>query len=186
MEIWKDIQGYQGLYQISNLGNIKSFPRKYSIKNERILKPAKTSKGYYFVYLYKNGKAKMYLLHRLIAESFIPNYNNKPCINHINGIKTDNRIENLEWATYSENTKHSYKIGLEKKSEKQKENCRKLGKSLGKSILQYDLDGNFIKEWISSAEAGRKLKINQSNIIACCLNKRKKAGKSKWKYKENK
>lgn len=102
-EIYKDIGGYYGDYQISNLGNVKSFK-----KTERLLKFGINATGYYHVGLSYNGLVKYHNVHRLVAETFIPNSNSKQCINHINGIKTDNRIENLEWCSYSENNQHSY------------------------------------------------------------------------------
>ena len=111
MEIWKDIKGYEKMYQISNLGNVKSLKRKYC-RNDKILKQAINKKGYKICALNKNRKIKSYIVHRLIALSFIKNEFNKPQINHKNGIKTDNRIENLEWCTNSENQLHAYKIGL--------------------------------------------------------------------------
>ena len=113
-EIWKDINGYEGLYQISNLGRVKSLQKKvwtvrnnsYSIRKEKILKLVNRH-GYYAVELFNNGIGKMKQVHRLIAIEFIPNVNNKKEINHINGIRNDNRIENLEWCTRSENAIHS-------------------------------------------------------------------------------
>lgn len=118
MEVWKDVIGYEGLYQVSNLGRVKSYPKKWycgngmnnlKFHNGILLKTHVTYNGYAKVALCKKGKNKHLLIHRLIAEAFIANIDKKPCVNHINGIKTDNRIENLEWATYSENTKHSFK-----------------------------------------------------------------------------
>jgi len=113
-EIFKDIKGYESLYQISNLGRIKSL----KFNKEKILIPNKKRKGYLSILLYNKG-LKGYYIHRLVAKAFISNPENKPCINHKNGIKSDNRIENLEWVTYSENNKHAYKIKLiDKKGEK--------------------------------------------------------------------
>jgi hypothetical protein len=118
MEIWKDIVGYEGYYQVSNFGRVKGINRlivhglKTITKKERMLKNRKTTKGYYQVVLCKNAKYFNYSVHRLVAESFTQNTLNKLQINHINGIKTDNRLENLEWVTQSENIKHAHNIGL--------------------------------------------------------------------------
>jgi NUMOD4 motif-containing protein/HNH endonuclease len=116
-ETWKNIDGYEGIYQVSTLGRMKSLKRetKHSIKGiqhepERIMKLNKRS-GYYIVGLYKDGKGKCCLVHRLVATAFIPNPDNKPCINHKNSKRDDSRVENLEWCTYSENTLHAFAVG---------------------------------------------------------------------------
>lgn len=120
MEIWKDIEGYEGLYQISSLGNVKSLSRMLKhnkggvkVKRETILKHQLTS-GYPSVCLYNGNRVKQAHIHRLLAIAFIPNPDNKPEVNHINGIKKDFRIENLEWCTVSENIKHAWNTGLSK------------------------------------------------------------------------
>lgn len=123
MEIWKDILGYEGYYQVSNLGNVKSLDRvretlptakkQFKTFNEgRVLIPKESNRGYLRYALTKEGKTKYLSAHRLVAQSFIPNIKDKPDVNHINGIKTDNRIENLEWCTGSENIKHNYVLGI--------------------------------------------------------------------------
>lgn len=105
-EKWKDIPDYEGIYQVSNLGRIKS---KMGIKTKQL-----SRNGYEIIMLYKNCKWKNFIVHRIVAQSFILNPENKSQVNHVNGIKTDNRAENLEWVTCSENHKHAFKMGLKK------------------------------------------------------------------------
>lgn len=107
----KDVKNYEGLYFVNDLGDIFSYPKK-TRKEIRKLKVQLTNSGYYIVDLCKNGKVKKHLIHRLIASSFLENNDNKKQVNHINGIKTDNSLSNLEWCTASENQKHSIKTGL--------------------------------------------------------------------------
>jgi hypothetical protein len=120
MEIWKDIEGYEGLYQVSNLGRVISLERKeksgklFRKRNQKILKLESDKRGYQRILLYKNNVTKKYLVHRLVCLSFLKNHENKKQINHINGVKYDNRLENLEWCNQSENQIHAYKKGLQK------------------------------------------------------------------------
>jgi len=110
-ENWKDIKDFEGYYQVSNLGRVKSLRRKRitgGYLKERILKFNLQTVGYYTVTLYKNGVISQRRVHRLVTEAFILNVFNKPCVNHKSGIKIDNEVENLEWCTYSENEKHAY------------------------------------------------------------------------------
>ncbi len=107
-ELFRDIEGYEGLYQISNLGNVRSFK---AVSKGGNLKPV-YRKGYLTVTLRKNGVSKIHSIHRLIATAFIPNPDNLPCVNHKDGNKLNNDLSNLEWCTYSHNNKHAYKTGL--------------------------------------------------------------------------
>ena len=175
-EIWKDIKDFEGLYQVSNYGRIKSF---YNNK-EIIIKCFLSKNGYIRVQLSKLGIGYKKSVHRLVAESFINNPENKPQVNHINGIKSDNRVENLEWCTPSENMLHAFKNNLEKPSM-----LNKYGSNHIRAIPvnQYDLDGNFIKTFDSIIEASKELNINASCICNCCKNRRKSAGSFVWKYR---
>jgi len=111
-EIWIEIEGYEKNYEVSNLGNIR---RKYSKKTKSLQKKNRDKKDYYTgVCLYQNEKIENKLVHRLVAQAFIPNPENKPCVNHINSIKHDNRVENLEWCTSRENKIHSIDSGTTK------------------------------------------------------------------------
>lgn len=114
-ETWIDVIGYEGLYLVSSIGEVKSLPKKrgsFIMKNEKILSQKTTKHGYLGVMLSKNDVRKTFASHRLVAINFIPNPNKKPCVNHINGIKNDNRVENLEWVDYYENMKHAVNTGL--------------------------------------------------------------------------
>lgn len=112
MEKWRDIEGYEGVYQVSNQGRVKSLPRNGTIKSERILRPAANHAGYYNVLFSFNHLRKHFSVHRLVAKAFIPNPENKPQINHIDGNKTNNTDSNLEWVTSKENMQHACKSGL--------------------------------------------------------------------------
>jgi hypothetical protein len=112
-EIWKDIEGYEGLYQISSLGRVKSLKDRWG--KERIRKLKTGTNGYHFINLSKTGKVEVFMVHRLVAKAFIPNPDNKPEVNHKDGSKQNNCVTNLEWATRSENEKYSYNV-LHKKS----------------------------------------------------------------------
>ena len=117
-EEWRDIRGYEGLYQVSNLGNVKSFNNRIKHKNPMILKQTIDRKnGYLTVSLSRNGKKKIYRVHKLVASIFIDNSNNYPVINHKDGKKLNNCVDNLEWCTYKQNIIHSWENGLSHISE---------------------------------------------------------------------
>ena len=186
-EIWKDIKSYEGLYQISNTGKIKSLERykdnhsKKQLVKEKIRKQIISKTGYYTCMLTKNGNLKLFKVHRIVAEAFIPNPNNYPIINHIDGNKLNNNVDNLEWCSYSHNEKEAYKLGLIKNNTY---GLKKYTDSLKKKIKQYDLKGNFLKEWNSVSEIKKELNYETTNICSCCKGKRKTAYGYKWKYAE--
>lgn len=170
-EIWRDIPNFEGHYQVSNLGRIKSLyfrNRMATIYKEKILKPL-NSKGYLRVRLHECKAKNLYSIHRLAAQAFIPNPENKPCVNHKDGNKTNNCVDNLEWCTYSENELHSHNV---------------LGKEPinKKKVNQYDLKDNFIKQYESLAEAGKSINKKYSLISTCCSGKVKTAYGYKWKF----
>ena len=130
MEIWKDIEGYEGLYQVSNKGRIKSLNYRRTGK-ERVLSSSPTSSGYLVVCLYKNKKPKPFLIHRLVAEAFIPNSDNLPEVNHKDENKLNNRVENLEWCD------REYNINYGNRNEKASESMKGKNSNKGKKNRQY-------------------------------------------------
>lgn len=160
------------MYQVSNLGRVKSLNYRHTGR-EKMLKLSVNNKGYIIVKLWKNRKFKSFRLHRLVAEAFIPNPNNLPFINHKSEIKTQNNVENLEWC----DAKYNLNYGTRKERVAEKTTNGKCSKP----VFQYDLNGNFIKEWPSTMEVERQLGI--SHISECCLGKRNTCGGFKWKYK---
>lgn len=171
-EIWKDIKEYEGLYQVSNFGRIKSLPRKGTYA--RILKPSTNKDGYLQVHLCKNGKLKTFLVHRLVAEAFLDNPNNLPQVNHKDENPQNNNVENLEFCSAKYNTN----FGNRNKKIAEKMTNGKLSKK----VLQYTLDGQFVREWESTAECGRN-GFNQGHICSCCQGKIKKHHNFIWRYK---
>lgn len=176
-EIWKDVKGYEGLYQVSNMGKVKSFPRQYSIhKKPFIMKQRVTHKGYLTLSLCKNSIQKNKMVHRLVAEVFIPNSTNLPQVNHKDGNKQNNHVENLEWCDNSYNQLHANRIGLnENRIKRVREVCFK-------PVIQYDLDGNEIGRYSSLREASSKTGCSYKAMSLCALGKTKTSGGYKWKY----
>ena len=168
-ETWKDIPNYEGIYQASNLGQVKSLKRPYGLK-EKILKPQITSIGYYQVGLWKQSIVKRYLVHRLVWEAFNGTIPENMQVNHINEIKTDNRLSNLNLMTAKENSNWGTR------------NERR-AKSKSKPVLQFTLEDVFVKEYPSLIQAYRETGFSFQNISKCCKGKRKTAHGFKWKYK---
>ena len=164
MEIWKDIPGYENLYQVSSYGNVRSL----NYRNKHIthnLKLYLDKHGYYRVDLHKNGKIEKWLVSRLVATVFIPNPHNLPQVNHKDENKTNNNVKNLEWCTNEYN--HNYGTRNER-----------VGKSLSKKVICITTGEIFN----SMREACRKYNIHTGSMTECCQGKRKTAGGYKWEY----
>src|SRR4030095_4582563 len=182
-EIWKNIPEYDGIYQISNFGRIKSLERIiYDSRGwecrirERILKNRIGYRKYWMINLNNEGKCKTYQVYRLVANAFIQNIDNKPCVNHIDGNKLNCHVSNLEFVTHLENYKHAVSAGLTKEGTGGGYRKEK------KRIVQFDLHNNFIKEWDAISWAAKELRINRSNIQRCLSNKIQTAYGFKWQY----
>ena len=180
MEVWKDIPGYEGLYQVSNLGRVKSLERRRENNGgltkvpEKILHQSENGSGYFKVMLCKNSKVKTFFVHRLVAQGFVENTDCKRTVNHINGDKSNNKAENLEWCTYAENNAHAVEVGLNRMSAR--------NNKASKPVAQYDKDMNFIKAYPSIKEAERQTGIINQKIVPCCQGKYKTGGGYIWQY----
>lgn len=180
-EYWRPILNYEDLYEVSNFGRVRSLDTYRKSKNGtvrfckgRILKPFTNTSGYLQVDLFKNGKKKFHLVHRLVVEAFLPNPDNLPEVNHKDENKLNNNVENLEFCDRKYN--NTYGTRIKRVAEKNTN-----GK-ISKKVLQYDLEGNFIREWASTRECGRN-GYEQSSVAACCRGKLKTHKDSIWKYK---
>ena len=166
MEHWKAIAGYDGLYEVSDLGRIKSL--KYG--KEKILKPGKNTGGYLFVNLCKDGKVEHHKIHRLVAEAFIPNPNNLKTVNHKDEVKTNNTVSNLEWMSIRDNNNYGT-------------HNKRVAEANSKQVQMFDKStGELLATFPSTMEAERVTGIAQSHISSCCLGKLKSAGGYKWRY----
>ena len=163
-EIWKDMEGYEGLYQVSNLGRVKRLKGKY-ISTQRILKLRVGTRGYLYVQLCKKGQRKYYTIHRLVAQAFLPNPENKPQVNHIDEDKTNNIISNLEWVTAKENNHHGTRI--ERTSHK---------------IKAIDIANGEYNIYCSIRDCSRKLGLSQGNICQCLKGKLRQTGGYTFEY----
>lgn len=176
-EIWKDVVGYEGLYQVSNLGRVKSLPvhRKVGwadyISKEIILKQSVDRSGYLVVCLHKEKVRHIAKVHRLVALAFLENPNNYRCVNHKDEDKTNNNVNNLEYCT------HSYNNNYGTRNERvMKANCKR--------VVQYTKSGIFIAEWNGTRDAQRNTGVHSCNISLVCKGVRKTSGGFIWKYKE--
>lgn len=190
-EIWRDICGYEGMYMVSNLGRVKSIERMIPYKRgnsdstryikEGVLSICVGKRGYCVVKL--GRKSPTMTIHRLVAQSFIPNPENKPCVNHIDGNKLNNNVDNIEWCTYRENNIHAINMGLLDpaywKGKFGKQNHR------SKPVNQYSKNGEYIQTFESVSDAVKAMKLKSNSSIAMCANHRKHqltAGGYKWEY----
>lgn len=179
-EIWKDVAGYEGLYQVSNLGRVKSFGRY--VRNRfglvwrpgRVLKGGKDNKGYLTVVLCDDKKRHTFKIHKLVARTFVQNLDRKPQVNHIDGNKQNNRVNNLEWCSQSENMAHAWETGLQKRTHK-KNDARSI------KIAQYTIDMRQVNVFPSMMEAERQTGINNASISRA-VRLGGKAGGYVWKY----
>lgn len=175
---WKPIKGFEGLYEVSNTGMVRSLDHERKNKNGSYIQNGKILKiginkrtGYLMVSLSKDGKSKTQYIHKLVANAFIENPKEYKCINHLDENKNNNNVENLEWCNHKINDNHGTRN-------------ERISKKLSKKIKQYDLKGNYIKSWNSSVEIEKTIGIDQSNICLCCNGKRNSVGGYLWRYAE--
>lgn len=195
-EEWRDVPGYEGLYQVSSLGRVKSLAKEYMIcgkgivrTSDKIMSLHKMYDGYVRVELNHKGKAKEFPVHRLVAMAFLDNPEHKPHIDHINTIKNDNRVENLRWVTPKENFANPITLGRWKVAVKNypsgEANPLFEGKSPdSKVVLQYDTNGILVARYACCHQAARRNGYNYSNIARVCRGERNTYKGFIWKYEE--
>lgn len=197
-EEWKDVENYEGLYQVSNLGKVKSLKDNNGKPREKIMKQEKTKNGYLRIMLCKNGKRERFLVHRLVAQAFLENPSNLPCVNHIDENKENNQVDNLEWCTYQynltygtcqqrrvENTDWKVKVAnTDYKAIVVKIDYKAIGRKnaekLSRQVFQYTLDGELVAIWQSTRECGRN-GFNLGAVAACCRNCFNREGNNVYK-----
>lgn len=171
-EVWKDIEGYEGLYQVSSFGRVKSFDsidKLDRIRKGRVLKGIKDVKGYLLVNLYKNSIVSTKKIHRLVAQAFIPNPENKPQVNHIDENKTNNMVSNLEWSTSKENNNHGTRID-------------RMAKTQSIPLIATNLKTGKSTEFYGVSECARQLNLNRGNITSVLKGRRNQTGGYTFKY----
>ena len=180
-EIWESIEGYESAYQISNCGIVRSIDRIVISKNGVrqfihgvYLKPKTDKDGYLFVHLSKDGEQTFKSIHRLVAAAFINRGEAGPVINHIDGNRTNNTADNLEWCTVTENNRHSIKLRRSK-------GIPINGNGM-KPIIQIDMNGNVLKKWPSIKSAADELGFRNSSICTCCKGRSKTSYGYVWEY----
>lgn len=184
-EVWKDIAGFEGIYQVSNKGNVRSLDRDVQCVDSvrhykgRLMKQDKKKNGYLQVNLKRQEINKQFLVHRLVANAFLPNPGGLPSVNHKDENKENNSVDNLEWCSQAYN--NHYGQGHETRCANARSGA--INKQ-AKPVLQYSIDGVFIAEYFSAMEAGRVNGIRQSGISECCNGKQKTAYGYIWKYKD--
>jgi len=177
-EVWKDVVGYEGRYQISNAGALKSLSY-HGHKRVKIRKPV-CRKGYMVFQVHNEHGRKNIFAHRLVALHFIPNPHNKPFVNHIDGNKANNHYTNLEWCTQSENAQHAYAIGLINPYNANRILATRA--AIIKAVDQYAIYGNFIMKHSSVTEAAENTKVSGNSISACCLGNNQTSGRFVFRF----
>jgi len=179
LEVWKDIPNYEGLYQVSNMGNVKSL----YFNKEKVLKKLENNRGYLYCNLTKNGIKRKFYIHRLVGITFVNNLENKPFINHIDCNPKNNHVENLEWCTPQENTDYMKKLGRNKRTNIWNERRNKSNEKYKKPVIRFNKYNGEIKKYDfmnQVVEDGFK----PGDVCKCCKNKRKTAGGYMWRYVE--